>query len=181
MKTSGVFGKLIIAGIALGLSCSALASNRHHVTYAQVVDARPVYQRVAHQVPSEYCHIETVTYRDSRRDSHTGTIVGGLIGAALGHELGHSKRNKDVGAVAGGLLGASIGRDLSRNSGSTVRYRDQQVCHTRYHTEYREQLLGYDVTYRYQGRLYQTHTQQHPGSRIPVDVQVRPVHAYRQR
>lgn len=181
MKTSSVISTL--TGLALGcaLASPALAGNKHYrnAHYAQVVDARPIYQRTAHQVPHQSCHIETVAYRDTRNNSYTGTIVGGLLGAAVGHELGNSKRNKDVGAVAGGLLGASIGRDVTRNSNSgSVRYRDEQVCHTSYRTDYSQRVVGYDVTYRYQGRIYQTRTDHHPGSRIPVDVHVRPVRGY---
>jgi uncharacterized protein YcfJ len=181
MKTSTVIATLTGIALSLTLSTTALAGNKHkhhsRIEYARVVDARPIYQRITHQVPQESCHYETVSYRNNSNSSYTGTVVGGLLGAAIGHELGHSKRNKDVAAVAGGLLGASIGRDISRNkSPGRAEYRDQQVCHTRYVTEYSQQLMGYDVTYKYQGRTYQTRTNQHPGSRIPVDVHVRPVY-----
>lgn len=153
----------------------------HHGDYARVVDARPIYQRVETQMPRQSCHYETVAYREpGRSDSYTGTVVGGLIGAAVGHELGHSKRNKDVGAVAGGLLGAAIGHDLSRSrsSGSTTHYRDEQVCHTSYQTEYSQRIVGYDVTYQYHGKHYHTRTSHHPGDRIPVDVHIRPGRGY---
>lgn len=179
MKTSSLVCTLAGIALSMTLASGALAGGKKyygHNEYARVVDARPIYQRVAVRVPAESCHYETVSYR-SGSDSYTGTVVGGLLGAAIGHELGHSKRNKDVAAVAGGLLGASIGRDVSnrRNPGRTE-YRDQQVCQTSYQTQYTRELVGYDVTYKYQGRLYQTRTHDHPGKRIPVDVQVRPVY-----
>lgn len=182
---------LIIAAASFGLcavlSTSAMAGHKHHhkhvrhhqpsVDYARVVDTRPIYQRIATEVPQQSCEYQTVSYREpGKSDSYTGTIVGGLIGAAVGHELGHSRRNKDVGAVAGGLLGASIGRDVSRSRSGTTHYRDEQVCHTTYRREYTEQLMGYDVTYKYRGQLYQTRTDHHPGKTIPVDVHVRHVH-----
>jgi uncharacterized protein YcfJ len=177
MKASHFLYPLVFAGLCLGLNANAQAAGKpHHIQYAQVVDVRPVYERISQQVPRDYCHVETVAYRTDG-GSHTGVILGGLIGAAIGNELGHSKRNKEVGMVAGGLLGASIGRDLSR-TGSSVRYREEQVCHTRYETEYRERLVGYDVTYRYQGRLHHTQTSRHPGNRIPVDVHVRPARGH---
>ena len=143
--------------------------------YARVVAARPVYQQITTQVPVQSCQVQTVAYRDSR--SYTGTIVGGLIGAAVGNELGHNKRNKQVGAIAGGLLGASIGRDVSNRNGRT-QYRDEQVCETGYRNEVTQQLIGYDVTYDYHGRQYQTRTHNDPGQRILVDVDVRPVAGY---
>lgn len=181
MKAIHFFSTLtaLIFGLILTSPSFAYGKHQRNNEYAKVVDARPVYQRIAHEVPQQSCHYETVTYRDSRRNSNTGTVVGGLLGAAIGHELGHSKRNKDVGAVAGGLLGASIGHDVSRNGApSSTRYRDERVCHTNYRREYSRELIGYDVTYQYHGRLYQTRTSQYPGKRIPVDVHVRPVYVH---
>ena len=39
---------------------------------------------------------------------------------------------------------------------------------------YEEHIAGYDVTYRYQGRLYHTRTDYDPGRRIRVRVEVTP-------
>jgi len=138
--------------------------------YGRVVDARPIYRRVAVEVPREYCGVRTVAREEYRRDSDSfgGTVVGGLVGAAIGHEIGNGRG----GATAvGGLIGASIGNDASK--GRTVRYRDEEVCRTEYRTEYQQRIVGYDVSYSYQGRMYQTHTDRHPGDRIAVDVAVR--------
>ncbi len=49
-----------------------------------------------------------------------------------------------------------------------------QRCTTRTRTTTENRLSGYRVAYRYQGRLYRTTTQQHPGKRIAVEVSVRP-------
>lgn len=179
MKTFSVVTVLVLVA-AIALPASA-RYQPHPDRYGRVIDARPVYQSSSYQVPEQVCHYETVAYREpGNQRSYTGTIAGGLLGAALGHELGNSKRNKDVGAVAGGLLGASIGRDISnRHTTSTTRYRDEQVCQTRYRTEHSQHITGYNVTYQYEGRVYQTHTRHHPGDRIPVNVQVRPAYGYR--
>lgn len=145
-----------------------------HQDYAKVTHVQPLYERSSRRIPETSCHIES--YRESgTSNSHTGTILGGIIGAAIGNELGHKKRNKQVGAVAGGLLGASIGRDVSRrNQGGEPRYQEREVCETHYRTESVRQLTGYQVSYKYRGRHYQTHTRHHPGKRIPVQVAVRP-------
>lgn len=140
--------------------------------YGQVLEARPIYQKFAVDIPHEYCNVQTVA-REERRDrgdSFAGTVVGGLVGAAIGHEISHGRG----GATAvGGLIGASIGNDVSRGP-RTVRYHDEEVCSTRYTTEYEQTIVGYDVSYSYQGRIYQTHTIRHPGDRIPVAVAVSP-------
>ena len=103
MKHLRLFSTLtaLFFGLILVSPTFAYGKHQRHNEYAKVVEARPVYQRLAHEVPQQSCHYETVTYRDSHRNSYTGTVVGGLLGAAIGHELGHSKRNKDVAAVAG--------------------------------------------------------------------------------
>ena len=139
--------------------------------YGRVINARPIYQSVAIEVPQESCHTETVAHETRRRggDNFASTLVGGLVGGAIGHELGNGRG----GATAvGGLIGAAIGNDVSRGS-RVVSYRDREVCGTRYRTEYENRIIGYDVSYRYLGRIYQTRTDRHPGDRIPVAVNVR--------
>ncbi|MDH3694685.1 MAG: hypothetical protein OER96_08960, partial [Gammaproteobacteria bacterium] len=37
-----------------------------------------------------------------------------------------------------------------------------------------ERVVGYDVSYQFNGRTYQTRTSQHPGNQIPVNVSVIP-------
>lgn len=136
--------------------------------YGRVVDARPIYRQVAIDVPRESCRVRTVAHERRSGDSFAGTVVGGLVGAAIGHEIGNGRG----GATAvGGLIGASIGNDAA--SDRRVSYRDEEVCRTQYRTEYENRIVGYDVTYRYNGRTYQTRTDRHPGDRIPVSVAVR--------
>jgi uncharacterized protein YcfJ len=140
--------------------------------YGRVLDARPLYRQVAIEVPHESCRVETIAREERRRggDSFGGTLVGGLVGAAIGHELGHGR---GAATAVGGVIGASIGNDAARGS-RAVSYRDQEVCRQSYHTEYEQRIVGYDVSYSYQGRIYQTRTDRHPGERIALDVAVRP-------
>jgi uncharacterized protein YcfJ len=116
--------------------------------------------------------VETIAREDRRRsgDSFGGTVVGGLVGAAIGHEIGNGR---GAATAVGGLIGASIGNDAARGS-RTVSYRDEEVCRQSYRTEYEQRIVGYDVSYSYQGRIYQTRTDHHPGDRIALDVAVRP-------
>lgn len=139
----------------------------HHVVeyteYARVVSSRPIYRTVAVEVPVDSCRVETVAYTERQGgDSFKGTVVGGLIGAAIGKEIGHS----GGATAAGGLIGAAIGNDIGSGSRRVTRYEDREVCSTRYRTEYERQLVGYDVTYSYDDRIYHTETRHHPGARI---------------
>jgi len=176
------FGNTLLA-VTMGMfiASSAFADyghNRHHhhhsktyISYdynnysdfGRVINARPIYRQVAVEIPRESCRVQTIARERRSGDSFGGTVVGGLVGAAIGHELGNGRG----GATAvGGLIGASIGNDAG--SKRTVRYRDEEVCRTHYRTEYEQRIIGYDVSYRYQGRVYKTRTDRHPGDRISV-------------
>lgn len=136
--------------------------------YGRVVDARPIYRQVAIEVPRESCRVQTVARERRSGDSFGGTVVGGLVGAAIGHELGNGRGSA---TAVGGLIGASIGNDAGSNR--TVRYRDEEVCRTQYRTEYEQRIIGYDVSYSYNGRIYQTRTDRHPGDHVQVAVRSR--------
>jgi uncharacterized protein YcfJ len=140
--------------------------------YGRVLEARPIYQQQAIETPHQRCTTQTVVHEERTRegDSFTGTVAGGLVGAAIGHELG---KGRGTATAIGGLIGASIGNDVSKG-GRTERYRDEEVCRTQYRTEYEQRIVGYDVTYSYQGRIYQTRTDRHPGDRIALELNVRP-------
>ncbi len=133
--------------------------------YAKVESVTPIVETVEHRIPRQCRHYSNAN--DHHR-SATPMILGGIIGAALGNELGHRKSNKRVGAVAGGILGASIGSDINRRQPS-------HRCETQYDIEYEQQVVAYDVSYRYRGQTFHTQTQQHPGKRIQLKLHVEPV------
>ena len=54
-----------------------------------------------------------------------------------------------------------------------VRYERRCAQQADYHAD--ERVTGYEVTYRYRGRLYQTVTDYPPGRRLQVRVDVSPV------
>jgi uncharacterized protein YcfJ len=186
MKSSLFIRSILAVSMSMFIAGCASAGHghRHHnhqvyatyephgyADYGRVVKARPIYRQIAIEVPREYCDVRTVT-REERRgkgDSFAGTVVGGLVGAAIGHELGNGRGST---TAVGGLIGAAVGNDAGKGR-RTVRYRDEEVCRTRYQTEYEQRIVGYDVSYSYLGRMYNTRTDRHPGDRIAVDVAVR--------
>jgi uncharacterized protein YcfJ len=188
MKTTSVVGFMMALSIGTLVANGAAADREHrrghhhheqeyrrysdtnYDDYGRVINARPIYQTVTIEVPNESCRVQTVEHYERRGgDSFTGTLVGGLVGAAIGHELGHGRGQA---TAVGGIIGATIGNDANRGS-RVVRYRDQEVCNTYYRTEYENRIVGYDVSYSYGGRIYQTRTDRHPGDSIPVAVDVR--------
>lgn len=170
-------------------SASAREMAQVSVDRAPVVAAEPVYRTVSYSVPAEECRLveSPVTvyaepgYGEPRYRSYTGPILGAIIGGAIGNAVGHSKKNKKVGTAVGAVLGGTIGRDIGRRSeqnrypSQPVRWETREVCETVYATEEREELDGYEVTYRYAGQLHRTRMDHDPGRYLKVRVQVTPV------
>lgn len=127
------------------LGVAATAANAQSMVTARVLGAQPVVE----QVPVQECGPN----RASGTGAAVGAVTGGLIGSQIGRGNGHI-----AGAILGALGGAVLGNTAEAyNNG----YRG---CATRYS----QRVTGYDVTYEYQGRQYQTRTAQAPGQWLQV-------------
>jgi len=149
------------------------ASN-HFFDYAKVQSATPIVETVEHRRPVQTCRDRRV--RNRHQHSATPMILGSILGAAIGNGLGHHRSNKQVGVVVGSILGAAIGSDIGRQSShSSGDYHTETQCNTRYDSEFEEQIVGYDVEYRYRGNTYYTQTREHPGKRLQLKLRMAPV------
>jgi len=169
--------RITIVTLALSfLGSSALAETSFE--YAEVLESRPVYQVVEVSTPQEQCWEEEIAV-DRRRgnDSSTPVIVSTILGGAIGNAVGHNKSNKRVGTVLGAVLGHSIGRDIVRgnNQSSHRQYEVVQRCQTVYEQHEEERLIGYQVTYLYNGEERSIRTDSDPGDQIRLRVNVQPV------
>ena len=179
LKTVGV----IALSVGLGLSGIANAGprwdrDRGFEDSAKVIDAKPIYERVTVAIPEERCWREP-NYRQVYRnnDSYTAPILGAIVGGVVGNRFGGGS-GKTALTVAGSLLGASIANDVTRNDGSyRVReVRGERRCEVTERHETHDEIVGYDVTYRYKGHVYRTRMDHDPGKFVPVAVDVRPIH-----
>lgn len=178
MKTSLFAVATLSALIALPASAGH-GKNRHDNSrhdYAKVISATPIYEQVSISRPQQECWTETVAYeRNHGSNSATPTLLGAVIGGAIGHAVG--KNDRRSGTAIGAVLGGSIGHDIGKKQGHrSVEYRDEQRCETRNVTHYEDRLMGYDVTYRYQGENYYTRMDRDPGKRLKVAVEVTPLY-----
>ncbi len=191
-RTLAAFFALTAVGAAFAQSFSDTA---------QVVSAQPIYERVS--VPRQECVNETITtdrrvaspgYVDAQyvapqgsgeRTVGAGTVLGAIIGGVVGHQFGNSSRGRDHGTAAGVVLGGIVGNSIENNapSAAPVNYaparvdyvpetRNVQRCQTVY--DNREEVRGYNVTYRYQGRDYTTRMGFDPGPTLNVRVNLAP-------
>ncbi|WP_346836958.1 glycine zipper 2TM domain-containing protein [Microbulbifer sp. SAOS-129_SWC] len=146
--------------------------------YARVVSATPVYNEVQVRTPRTQCWDQQVAYRQP--GSPAGALIGGLIGAAIGNKAGghghhrhYRRHSRGASTVAGAAVGALLGSEISR-ANAPVQYTTEQRCQVVDDYTTRRELVGYDVRYRYNGREYLTRTDQAPGDRIRVRVDVSP-------
>ena len=131
--------------------------------------------------PHQDCHTEyrqvdrPVSNANSERGV-LGPLIGGLAGGLLGSQVGGGNGSK-VAAVAGALAGAAVGDHVQNNPDQNntrheSREEQHEVCNTVKTSQSR--TTGYDVTYAYQGRTYNTlsATPRRAGDRVPVRVTI---------
>ncbi len=173
MKTKFV-GTIAAVGLLSGQSWAETS-----YTTAPVIESRAIYEIVKVSTPQEQCWEETAEVDRYRNDhgSNTPVLVSTIIGGAIGNAVGHNKSNQRIGAVLGAMLGHSIGRDIMRHSDRTSsgEYQTVQHCETVYQQHEEERLVGYRVTYLYNGEEFSVRTSSDPGSEIRISVSVQPV------
>ncbi|MBW2275803.1 MAG: glycine zipper 2TM domain-containing protein [Deltaproteobacteria bacterium] len=170
-----------------------------HARWARVLRSTPIHERVRVVTPVRECWTERVSYerphrdRHHRRHSRTPALVGATLGGLLGSEMGHDRRERRVATLMGALIGGSVGHDIGRRHGrkhgrhrDAVGYRHEQRhdrrheqrheqrCETREEVSWERQVVGYDVDYKYRGRIHHTRLADDPGRRMKVDVDVKP-------
>ena len=127
--------------------------------------------------------------------SGAGAILGAIIGGVVGHQFGNSTGGRDRGTIAGAVVGGLIGNGIESSSSTasaqspqyaqgvqpSVNYntapvetgtRSVERCRTV--NDSREQISGYNVTYRYGNQQFTTRLPYDPGQTMRVRVQVTP-------
>lgn len=176
--------KTALATALCGLLISAPSAYAYHDddddgrfwAKARVVDADPIYREVRVRESRQVCEDVPVVERTHYRGGPDpgSMLVGAVIGGVIGHQFGGGS-GKDAATAAGAFIGANHAANNTYTRGRVV---EREVIETRCETvrpvRYEEVVSGYDVTYRYQGRLYHTRTREHPGKFIRVRVDVSP-------
>jgi uncharacterized protein YcfJ len=143
--------------------------------WAPVVEAKPVWQTVRIPVEHDVCWDETVQQVVPARRSAAPKILGAILGGVIGHQFGGGS-GQDIMTAAGAALGASVAADQQyRNNPDGYRVSTERRCGTR--TEYRqeERIIAWDVTYEFNGTLYNARMNEAPGDRIRIQVGVTPL------
>lgn len=134
--------------------------------FAEVMNVVPATEQV--EVAREVCEDVEVTHKQEPRDKRrlmgtaTGAVVGGLLGNQVGSGSGKAVATV-VGAAAGGIAGNKIQQRAQANDTYTTM---ETQCETI--VEHKENVIGYDVTYRIGAEEGQIRMDNDPGERIPL-------------
>jgi uncharacterized protein YcfJ len=171
--------KIILTGMAL-IAATNFAWADHYdrdYTYAQVVDVQPIY--ATYQIPESRRVCENNTrgrsYTRHQAGNPGGALLGGILGGIIGNRFGRG-HGREATTAAGIFIGSAIGSS-ARPSGyysNNGRYghANRRACYTQREYRTEQRITGYDVSYEYDGRIYQTRMQNHPGDRVKVRVDV---------
>jgi uncharacterized protein YcfJ len=168
MDSSMIKG-VVIGGTAMVVVSAGAVTGYKTLTkpkFADVVSVREVTETVV--TPREECHDIHVTKQAPTSDPNrvTGTVVGGVAGGLLGSAIG-SGTGRTVATIAGAAGGAYVGNQVQKNQQqkNTVTTTEQR-CKTVNDTS--QKLVGYDVTYRLEGKEGSVRTSFKPGATLPV-------------
>jgi len=140
---------------------------------AKVVEVLPIREVVRLNTPRQECWTEEVEHVRHYDGEGAYTLAGSILGGVVGHQFGGGS-GRHVATAAGSVLGAVIGHDIGRGHDRTYTTMERR-CQTV--NDYREQerIVGYRVTYDYDGRTYTADMDRHPGRYVRVRVSVDPV------
>lgn len=158
-----------VGGIAMVVVTAGAVTGYRSLTQpaqAEVLAVKEAQQTVT--TPQEKCEQVVVQRQAPVKDERrvAGTLLGGVAGGLLGSQIGGGSGQK-VATVVGVAAGAYGGNQVQKNMQERdVTSSTETRCKT---IEVRSaKLVGYDVTYRFQGKDNTVRMDYHPGKTIPM-------------
>ena len=144
------------------------------VDRARVERVEPQYESV--QVPRDECSSQWVTENRpvAGSNGYGGAIIGGVAGGILGNQVGKG-HGREAATAAGAVIGAIAGDRIANQGGPQYEQAQREVRTCRTVHDVQQRLVGYRVTYEYQGHQYTTLMREQPGRSVPVRVSVTPL------
>jgi uncharacterized protein YcfJ len=159
-----VIGSIVMVVLAAGADVGYKALTKPK--FADVVAVKEITEPI--KTPREECQDVQVQQQAPVKDTNriAGTVIGGVAGGVLGHQIGGGS-GKTIATVLGAAGGAYAGNQaqgyLQRNDTVTS---TERKCKTVYDISHK--LVGYDVTYRLEGKEGIVRTSFKPGATLPV-------------
>ncbi|MEO8280017.1 MAG: glycine zipper 2TM domain-containing protein [Ideonella sp.] len=155
-----------LAMVVLGAGAVTGYKTLNEPKFADVVAVKEVTETVVN--PHERCENVAVQHQAPVQDQKriAGTAIGGVAGALLGNQIGGGSGKTlatIAGAAAGGYAGNRVQKNMQNNDVTTT---SERRCHTV--NEKSQKLVGYNVTYRLEGKEGKVRTTFKPGATLPV-------------
>lgn len=155
-----------IAMVVLGAGAVTGYKTMTKPEFADVVAVKDVVQTTV--TPRENCEDVQVQRQAPVKDEHriAGSVVGGVAGGLLGSTVGGGK-GKTLATVAGAAAGGYAGNQIQKNmQEKDVVTTTERRCKTV--NEKSQKVVGYDVTYRLDGKNAVVRMSTKPGDKLPV-------------
>src|SRR6478609_9648149 len=160
---------MVVGGIAMVMLGAGAVSGYRAMTkpqFADVVAVKDIAETVV--IPREKCEDVQVQHQAPVKDEHriAGTVVGGLAGGLLGSAIGGG-RGKTIATVAGAAAGGYAGNQVQKNmQEKDVVTKTERHCKTV--NDKSQKVVGYNVTYRLDGKEGVVRTSFKPGPKLAV-------------
>jgi len=160
---------MAVGGVAMVVLGSGAVTGYKAMTkpkFADVLAVKEVTETVV--TPHERCEDVQVQHQAPVKDEHriAGTVAGGLAGGLLGSVVGGGK-GKTLATVAGAAAGGYAGNQVQKNMQkkdvvTTTEHRCKTV------SEKSQRVIGYNVSYRLEGKDGVVRMSFKPGPTLPV-------------
>lgn len=157
--------KLIFVSLLLLVSSATQAHHKRDYAKARVIEVTPVYEYI--KVPNH-----DKSYRQGRKpyyrqqDFNGAPIIGSVIGGTIGHATS-DRKHKFIGTLAGAIIGGAIGHHIDKKQQIYSRSYSQHGPRSHQYKKQRV-LRGYDVIYKFKGKLYETFSRDKPRKYIRI-------------
>lgn len=155
-----------LAMVVLGAGAVTGYKTLKEPKFADVVAVKEVTETVVN--PRERCENVAVRHQAPVQDPKriAGTAIGGVAGGLIGSQIGggNGKTLATIaGVVGGGYAGNRVQKNMQENNVTTT---TERRCRTV--NEKSQKVVGYNVTYRLDGKEGMVQTSYRPGATLPV-------------
>lgn len=160
---------VVVGGIAMVVVSAGAVTGYQTLSkpkFAEVLGVKEVTTTVV--TPRQECQDVQVQRQAPVSDQNriAGTVIGGVVGGVLGNQVGGGSGRKAatvVGAAGGAYAGNQIQKNMQQKDAVTA---TETRCRTVNDTS--KKVVGYDVTYRLEGKQDVVRMSFDPGKQIPV-------------
>ena len=148
-------GRYINAKVVRVVPITGRGSNSRQVV------CQPAYSRYENQPYG--------SYQSNKSGINAGVVSGAMIGGVIGNQVANGS-NRTAGTIVGATIGGIVGNAIAQNNGNN--YRGQGQSNNCYQTQgrYANQIVAYQVTYRYSGHNHTVMMPYYPDKKIRVRV-----------